>query len=115
VTARARVSAPNPEIDTWSVIRQLKVVIEPALAASDLTSGEYTWRRRFWMTMASPNVVSRGVRGPARRLRCSSVRYRTYPIASATGSITTMATNGEMPVWWTTVQIRNAPRTAMSP
>src|ERR1035437_1551343 len=63
--------------------------------------------------MASPNVVSRGIRGPERRLRSSIARCSTYPIARATGRTSAVATNGEMAVWWTTVQMRKAPSTAM--
>ena len=59
------------------MIRQLPVAIEPAAAPSERTSGEKTCSSAFWMTMASPNVVSSGVSGPARRLRASSVRCST--------------------------------------
>jgi putative CocE/NonD family hydrolase len=49
---------------------------EPAWPPSERTSGEKICSRTFSITMARPNVVSRGTRGPARRLRSSRVICR---------------------------------------
>ena len=76
-TATARISTPRYEMDSCAVSRQLPVASRPAAPPSERTSGEKTCSRAFWMTMASPKVVSSGISGPPRRLRASTVRCST--------------------------------------
>ena len=50
-------SAPSAGIEIWFVICQLAVAIPPASPPSERTSGENFSSSRFWITIASPNVV----------------------------------------------------------
>ena len=59
------------------MICQLAVAIQPASPPSERTSGENFSSSRFWITIASPNVVSSGTSTPERRLRSSIVRWST--------------------------------------
>jgi hypothetical protein len=83
-TATPNVSTSNHGIDRLLDTRQLAVPMLPS--SSECTSGEKKYWRRFAITMSKPNVVSSGTSCPARRLRSSIVRWRTYPTTSAPGS-----------------------------
>ena len=74
-TATAKTTIPRTGIESWSVILMLAVVSAPP--SMERESGVKISSSRFWMTIASPKVVSSGTSGPARRLRSSKVRWST--------------------------------------